>query len=62
MFRFKPYSWTTLFLYMGVLTYGEGPGYPRLAPLWALAGEDFAAFTLHRLFGVTSNHLATFVR
>ena len=43
----------TFFLYMDPLTHGGGPGSklrvpPVAPPLWALASEDFAVFTLDK--------------
>ena len=52
--RFGPRSRATFFLYMDPLTHGGGPrvrtlGTPgRPPPLWALASEDLAVFTLDK--------------
>ena len=48
-----PRSRATFFLYMDPLTHGGGPGselrVPLVAPpLWALASEDLAVFTLDK--------------
>ena len=53
-------SWKTFFLYMDPLTHGGGLG-PQLQvppvapppPIWPLASEDLAVFTLGRLFSGT---------
>ena len=49
---FGPRSRATFFLYMQPLTHGGGPGselrVPPVAPLWALASEDLAVFTLDK--------------
>ena len=51
---FGPRSGATFFLYMDPLTHGGGPGselpVPAVAPpLWALASEDLAVFTLDKV-------------
>ena len=52
--RFGPRSGATFFLYMDPLTHGGGLGselrVPLVAPppLWALASEDLAVFTLDK--------------
>ena len=50
---FEPRSRATFFLYMDPLTHGGGPGSelqvpPVAPPLWALASEDLAVFTLDK--------------
>ena len=50
---FGPRSRATFFLYMDPLTHGGGPGSelqvpPVAPPLWALASEDLAVFTLDK--------------
>ena len=53
VFGFGPRSRATFFLYMDPLTHGGGPGSelqvpPVAPPLWALASEDSAVFTLNK--------------
>ena len=51
-----PGSRRTFFLYMDPLTHGGGPRSPLRVPpppIWPLANEDLAAFTVGRLFSDT---------